>query len=136
VKKPCRMKPVREPKRDFALEVHFSNWEFAARYNVAGSDAENMTLGELLGLASHEDRRAFEDLSLGYTETFGCILSPEARARIATARKHEERNSKRLQRRSRRNDMPALPLLRRFPKHHNFHTPEQVIMRIGREPSP
>jgi hypothetical protein len=24
--------------RDFALEVYFSQWEFAAKYNLAGSD--------------------------------------------------------------------------------------------------
>jgi aspartate/methionine/tyrosine aminotransferase len=30
--------------RDFALEVYFSKWEFAAKYNLAGSDGENMTL--------------------------------------------------------------------------------------------
>ncbi len=54
---------MRKPKSDFALEVYFSKWEFAARYNMAGSDAENMTLGELLALASPEDRRAFEDLA-------------------------------------------------------------------------
>ena len=40
--------------RDFALEVFFSKWEFAARYNLAGSDGENMTLAELLALASPE----------------------------------------------------------------------------------
>jgi hypothetical protein len=27
--------------RDFALEVYFSKWEFAAKYNFAGSDGEN-----------------------------------------------------------------------------------------------
>jgi hypothetical protein len=32
--------------RDFALEVYFSKWEFAAKYNLAGSDGENMTLAE------------------------------------------------------------------------------------------
>ena len=30
--------------RDFALEVYFSKWEFAAKYNLAGSDGENMPL--------------------------------------------------------------------------------------------
>jgi aspartate/methionine/tyrosine aminotransferase len=66
--------------RDFALEVYFSKWEFAARYNLAGSDGENMTLAELLALASPQDRAAFEGISLGYTETFG---SPLLRAEIA-----------------------------------------------------
>jgi aspartate/methionine/tyrosine aminotransferase len=66
--------------RDFALEVYFSKWEFAAKYNLAGSDGENMTLAELLALASPEDRAAFESLGLGYTETFG---APALRAEIA-----------------------------------------------------
>ena len=66
--------------RDFALEVYFSKWEFAAKYNLAGSDCENMTLAELLALASPEDRAAFDGVSLGYTETFG---APALRAEIA-----------------------------------------------------
>ena len=66
--------------RDFALEVYFSTWEFAAKYNLTGSDGENMTLAELLALAAPEDRAAFEGLSLGYTETFG---APALRAEIA-----------------------------------------------------
>ncbi len=66
--------------RDFALEVYFSRWEFAAKYNLAGSDGENMTLAELLALASPEDRAAFDGMSLGYTETFG---APALRAEIA-----------------------------------------------------
>jgi aspartate/methionine/tyrosine aminotransferase len=66
--------------RDFALEVYFSKWEFAAKYNLAGSDGENMTLKELLALAAPEDRAAFESIGLGYTETFG---APALRAEIA-----------------------------------------------------
>ena len=66
--------------RDFALEVYFSKWEFAAKYNLAGSDGENMTVAQLLKLASPDDRAAFGDLRLSYTETFG---SPALRAEIA-----------------------------------------------------
>ena len=66
--------------RDFALEVYFSKWEFAAKYNLTGSDGENMTLAQLLALAAPEDRAAFEGISLGYTETFG---APALRAEIA-----------------------------------------------------
>jgi aspartate/methionine/tyrosine aminotransferase len=66
--------------RDFALEVYFSKWEFAAQYNLTGSDGENMTLAQLLALAAPEDRAAFDGLGLGYTETFG---APPLRAEIA-----------------------------------------------------
>ena len=66
--------------RDFALEVFFSKWEFAAKFNLAGSDGENMALAELLALATPGDRAAFDGMSLGYTQTFG---APELRAEIA-----------------------------------------------------
>jgi aspartate/methionine/tyrosine aminotransferase len=69
------------PMRDFALEVFFSRWEFAARYNMTGSDAESMSLAELLSLATPEDREAFQHLHLGYTESYG---SPALRAEIAS----------------------------------------------------
>ena len=61
------------PMRDFALEVHFSRWEFAAKYNLAGSDCESIPLSALLALASPADRAAFDGMSLGYTETFGAL---------------------------------------------------------------
>lgn len=57
--------------RDFALEVYFSKWEFAARYHLTASDAQSLTLAELLAHASPADRERFDHLHLGYTETFG-----------------------------------------------------------------
>lgn len=69
-----------EPMRDFALEVHFSRWEFAAKYNLTASDAESLTIAELLSMASPAERSAFNELSLGYTQTFG---APALRAAIA-----------------------------------------------------
>jgi aspartate/methionine/tyrosine aminotransferase len=68
------------PMRDFALEVYFSKWEFVARFNLAGSDAESMTVSALLELATPDERAAFADLHLGYTETLG---APALRAAIA-----------------------------------------------------
>lgn len=65
---------------DFRLEVHFSKWEFAARYNLTASDAESVTVGELLALAEPAEREALDELWLGYTETWG---SPRLRAAIA-----------------------------------------------------
>ena len=69
------------PLRDFALEVFFSKWEFAARHHLTASDAETMTVSALLALASPADRRAFDELTLGYTQTFG---SPTLRELIAS----------------------------------------------------
>ena len=57
--------------RDFALEVYFSKWEFAAKHHLTASDAQSMSLSELLGYASDSDRERFQNLHLGYTETFG-----------------------------------------------------------------
>ncbi|MFJ9521109.1 aminotransferase class I/II-fold pyridoxal phosphate-dependent enzyme [Kitasatospora sp. NPDC101801] len=65
---------------DFRLETHFSRWEFTARHHLTASDAQTMTMGELLALADDADREAFEHLALGYTETFG---DPGLRAAIA-----------------------------------------------------
>ncbi|MEV5481204.1 MULTISPECIES: pyridoxal phosphate-dependent aminotransferase [Streptomyces] len=56
---------------DFRLETYFSQWEFTARHHLTASDVQTMTLGELLALADDQDRAAFENLSLGYTETYG-----------------------------------------------------------------
>jgi aspartate/methionine/tyrosine aminotransferase len=56
---------------DFRLETHFSRWEFTARHHMTASDAQTMTLSELLALADDQDRTAFENLSLGYTTTHG-----------------------------------------------------------------
>ena len=57
--------------RDFALEIYLSKWEFTAKYHMAASDIESMTLYDLLSMASPEDRQAFEHQWLGYTETYG-----------------------------------------------------------------
>jgi aspartate/methionine/tyrosine aminotransferase len=68
-------------KRDFQLEVYFSKWEFAARYHLAASDAQSISLRELLAYSSPADRERFQELHLGYTQTFG---APTLRAAIAT----------------------------------------------------
>ncbi len=56
---------------DFRIECYFSRWEFAVRHVLGASDAQSMSLSELLELADPEDRAAWEKLSLGYIETFG-----------------------------------------------------------------
>jgi len=65
---------------DFRLETHFSKWEFKARYHMTASDAESMSLPDLLAMASPEDRAGFESMWLGYTETYG---APDLREAIA-----------------------------------------------------
>ena len=65
---------------EFRLETHFSKWEFKARFHMTASDAESLSLRDLLAMASPEDREAFEGMWLGYTETFG---APDLREEIA-----------------------------------------------------
>ncbi len=65
---------------DFRLETHFAKWEFKARYHMTASDAEAMSLRDLLAMATPEAREAFEGMWLGYTETFG---APDLREAIA-----------------------------------------------------
>ncbi|NNC78418.1 MAG: aminotransferase class I/II-fold pyridoxal phosphate-dependent enzyme [Woeseiaceae bacterium] len=66
---------------DFRLETHFSKWEFKSRYHMTASDAESMSLRDLLALATPEEREEFEGMWLGYTQTFG---APDLRETIAT----------------------------------------------------
>jgi len=70
---------------DFRLETYFSRWEFDAEYILCGSDIETMTLTELLGMANAEDRRRWDELRLGYVETFG---TPALRSAIADTYEH------------------------------------------------
>ena len=65
---------------DFKLETHFSKWEFKAKFHMTASDAESITIKELLSLASPAEREDFENMWLGYTETFG---APELRDEIS-----------------------------------------------------
>jgi aspartate/methionine/tyrosine aminotransferase len=60
-----------EPLPDFRLEVHFARWEFAARHHLTASDAETMTVGEVLDLAGPQGRAELDALTLGYLPTWG-----------------------------------------------------------------
>ncbi len=65
---------------DFRLERHFSDWEFKAKYHMTASDAESMSLPDLLAMATPEQRHDFDNMWLGYTETWG---APDLRETIA-----------------------------------------------------
>jgi len=73
---------------DFRLETHFSKWEFKAKYHMTASDAESMSMSELLAMATPDERESFENMWLGYTETFG---APELRETISTL--YQNRNA-------------------------------------------
>ncbi|HWT99161.1 MAG TPA: aminotransferase class I/II-fold pyridoxal phosphate-dependent enzyme [Terriglobales bacterium] len=66
---------------DFKLETYMSRWEFNSRYHMTASDVETLSLRELLELATPEDRTAWDELRLGYIETFG---TPALRQAVAT----------------------------------------------------
>lgn len=56
---------------NFKLETYFSRWEFNARYHLTASDAQTITVADLLDLADDDGKRRWETLALGYTETRG-----------------------------------------------------------------
>lgn len=63
---------------DFRLETYFSRWEFAARFHLTASDAQTLSLTELLDLADGDGRARWDSLHLGYTETYGLPALREA----------------------------------------------------------
>ncbi|NNK95450.1 MAG: aminotransferase class I/II-fold pyridoxal phosphate-dependent enzyme [Desulfobacterales bacterium] len=74
---------------DFRLETHFSKWEFKARYHMTASDAESISLRDLLAMATPKECEEFEGMWLGYTETFG---APDLRETIASMYTNREAN--------------------------------------------
>ena len=56
---------------DFKLETFFSRWEFNVKYNMCASDMESMPMLKLIEMSSEEDKKKWNNLSLGYTETYG-----------------------------------------------------------------
>lgn len=65
---------------DFRLETYFSAWEFTARYHLTASDAQTVSMADLLAMADEDGRRRWDTLALGYTETRGL---PALREEIA-----------------------------------------------------
>lgn len=65
---------------DFRLETHFAKWEFKAKYHMTASDAQSMSLPDLLAMATPDERAEYENMWLGYTETYG---APDLRETIA-----------------------------------------------------
>jgi aspartate/methionine/tyrosine aminotransferase len=66
---------------DFRLETYMGRWEFAARHHLTASDAETLTIAELLALADETDRERFAELPLSYVPTWG---TPELLEAVAS----------------------------------------------------
>lgn len=64
----------------FKLERYFAKYEFKAEYLLCSSDCEPIIQSELLDLVDDETRSLWNNLSLGYTETWG---QPQLREEIA-----------------------------------------------------
>jgi aspartate/methionine/tyrosine aminotransferase len=60
---------------DFRLEVYLGKWEFAARYHLTASDAQTLSVAEVLGQDGLEE---LAGLPLGYTPTWGSDALREA----------------------------------------------------------
>jgi aspartate/methionine/tyrosine aminotransferase len=55
----------------FQLEHYFEKYEFSARYLLSSSDCEALSVYDLLAMADAETVHLWENLMLGYTETWG-----------------------------------------------------------------
>ncbi len=64
----------------FRLEEYLGVWEFSAKHHLTASDAETLTIEELLALADPDERERFERLPLTYAPTWG---GKELRAAVA-----------------------------------------------------
>ena len=74
---PLACRPVHDALPDFRLEVYLGKWEFAARHHLTASDAQTLSVAEVLGDDGLEE---LARLPLGYTPTWG---SDALRAAIA-----------------------------------------------------
>lgn len=64
----------------FKLEDYLAQYEFSAPYLLCCSDAESFSMQEILAMAGSEEKALWDNLRLGYTETFGL---PALREQIA-----------------------------------------------------
>jgi aspartate/methionine/tyrosine aminotransferase len=55
----------------FRLEEYLGVWEFRARHHLTASDAETLSVEELLACADPDERQRFERLPLSYAPTWG-----------------------------------------------------------------
>lgn len=56
---------------EFRLESYFGIWEFKARYHLTASDAQTLSLDELLAMADAADRERWASQRFGYIPTRG-----------------------------------------------------------------
>lgn len=57
--------------KDFAVERYFAKYEFTTQYMLSSSDCDGYSMKYVLDLASANEKKSWENLKLGYTETLG-----------------------------------------------------------------
>ncbi len=67
--------------KDFAIERYFAKYEFETEYLLSCSDCDGFSMEYLLSLASPGEKRYWNNLKLGYTDTKGSKLLRDAIAR-------------------------------------------------------
>lgn len=65
---------MEESMNIFKLEAFFARYEFSAKYLLCCSDAQSFTLLEVVAMAASEEKKLWDNLSLGYTEYPGLPL--------------------------------------------------------------
>jgi aspartate/methionine/tyrosine aminotransferase len=63
---------------DFKLETYFSKWEFNTKFNLCASDTESIDLKYLLSICSDKEKELWDQMSFGYTETYGSDILIES----------------------------------------------------------
>ncbi len=77
---------AREPALpEFRLETYLGRWEFSARHHMTASDAETLSVRELLALGGDGALDTLLDQRLSYTEPYG---APDLRDAIARTYEH------------------------------------------------
>ena len=60
---------------EFRLERYFAEHEFTAKHLLCCSDAEALSMNDLLKMANEEETNMWSNLKLGYTESQGMARS-------------------------------------------------------------
>ena len=59
---------------EFRLERYFAQHEFTAKHLMCCSDAEALSMSDILDMANEEEIELWSNLKLGYTESEGEIV--------------------------------------------------------------
>jgi len=66
----------------FKLERYFAKYEFSAKYLLSSSDCDGFRMNDILGMATIEEMKLWQNLQLGYTESQGLPMLREEVAKL------------------------------------------------------